>query len=109
MTARLLAGLLHRQADVLRHRPAGAVVAALLDPAAELCHVRTSGVVGDVGRLSDRIRLDCQHARPGAKCFLNHRVLAAPVDAPCVEDDGRLAVHAFLVLRVARHCYLLNE
>jgi hypothetical protein len=54
-------GRLFHGVDVLRHRLAGTVVAALLDPAAELGGIRAGGVEDDVGGLRHRVGLDCQH------------------------------------------------
>jgi hypothetical protein len=57
-------GVRERIADVTRHRSAGAVVAALLDPAAQLLDRRRVGVELDRGRLRDRVCVDFEHTRP---------------------------------------------
>ena len=59
-------GSAERVADVAGHRLAGAVVAALLDPAAQLLDRRLRRVEGDRRGLRDRVGVDRDHARAGA-------------------------------------------
>ena len=71
------AGLDERVADVAGDRLAGAVIAALLDPAAQLLDRRLRGVEGHRRGLRDRVGLDGEHARPVPEHLLDDRLLGS--------------------------------
>ena len=77
----------HRVADVAGYRLAGAVVAALLDPALKVCDRGVRRVEGDRGGLGDGIGLDREHARPTAQDLLDDRLLTGVKRAADVQDD----------------------
>src|SRR2546421_2279324 len=79
------------RADVLRQGLSGAVVTALLYPASKLADAGPRWVVGHVGRLRHRVGLDRQDSGPGAQSLLDHRLFAAPVDAPRMENHAGAA------------------
>ena len=70
-----VAVVLHRVADVTRHRPAGAVVAALLDPAAQLFERGDRVVELDGCRLGDRVRVHPADAGACAEASLDDLLL----------------------------------
>src|SRR6266516_5958633 len=78
-----------RIADMPRHRAAGAVVAAFLDPAAELLDRGDRRVEDDRGRLRDRVRLDREHARLRAELALDDRLLRGVVEPADMQDRAR--------------------
>ena len=67
--------LRHRVAHVAGHRLAGAVVAALLDPAGQVGDGRVRGVEGDGCGLRDGVRVDGEYARAAAERMLDHHLL----------------------------------
>ena len=78
----------HRVAHVAGYRPAGAVVAALLDPAGEILDGGRPGIEGDGRRLCDGIRLDVKDARPVPEHAFCDGLLAGVVE-PADMEDGR--------------------
>ena len=87
VVVRSVVGLDERVADVAGRRLAGAVVAAVLDPAAQLLDRRRGRVERDRGGLRDGIGLDGEHARPVAEHLLDDRLLGRVVQAADVQDD----------------------
>jgi len=63
-------------ADMTRHRLAGAVIAAFLDPTPKAGDGGLLGVERDRRGLRDRVGVDFEHARAVAKDALDDRLLA---------------------------------
>ena len=84
------AGLGHRVADVARDRLAGAVIAALLHPSAQMLDRGLRGVEGHRRGLRNRVGVDGEHARPVAQRVLDDRLLGGVVQAADVQDRGLL-------------------
>ena len=75
-------------ADMPRHRLAGAVIAALLDPLPQPGDGRLLRVEGHRRGLRDRVGVDREHARPVAEDALDDRLLAGVVQPADVQDAG---------------------
>jgi hypothetical protein len=71
----------HRIADMAGDRLAGAVKAALLDPAAKILQRRAFGVECDRRRLRHRVRRDGEHAGLIGERGLDHGLLAGVVQS----------------------------
>ena len=84
------AGLGHRVADVAGDRLAGAVIAALLHPSAQVLDRGLRGVEGHRRGLRNRVGVDGEHARPVAQRVLDDRLLGGVVQAADVQDRGLL-------------------
>ncbi len=74
-----------RVANMAGYRSAGAVVAALLDPAGEVLDGRRPGIEGDGGRLRDGVRLDVEDARPVPEHALDDGLLGRVVQTADVQ------------------------
>jgi hypothetical protein len=72
---------------VAGHRLAGAVIAALLDPTAQLLDRRRGRIEGQRGGLRNRVGVDAQHARPVPEDLLDDCLLRRVVQTPDVQDD----------------------
>jgi hypothetical protein len=93
-----------RIAAVARNRAAGAVIAALLDPALQRLDRGRPWLVLDGRRLCNRVRLDSENAGSSPEHLLDDRLLARIVKAADVQDCRRCPalvrhqVHSHLVI-----------
>ena len=80
--------LVHRVANVARHRLAGTHPPAIADLLAKSLDARQCGVVGDRHGLTDRIDLDGLHAVDAAQHAVQDGLLAGPLEPGGLQDDS---------------------
>ena len=78
----------HREAHVLGHRLAAAVVSAILDPAAQRRNAADGRIEGHGGALGNRIHRDRMHAGEPSECRLDDVLLGGPLQTSGLQDDG---------------------
>src|SRR5439155_15247731 len=78
-----------RVADVIRHRQAVTVIAALLDPAPQVAQRCRLLIKRHRGGLRNRVRINPDNARPSGQDTLDHELFVREIESRYIQDRRR--------------------